>query len=182
MVHIFSPKSLNRRLRFVSAPLLVLTLAMLHGCASVPPPDGQLNQAQSRVRAARDAGAADYAPVDLGFAQDKFQQAQTAMAARKYEVAAELADEAGADADVASAKARLGAARAKISAKSDENARLRSQLAQATAESQQQAQQSMTPAPSNVEETEMTLPAPTDATGAPPPNEGTQPLNNNGGQ
>jgi hypothetical protein len=180
MVHIFSPKPPNKRLRFVSAPLLVLALAMLHGCASVPPPDGQLNQAQAQVRAARDAGAADYAPVDLGFAQDKFQQAQNAMSSRKYELASELADEARADAEVASAKARLGAARAKISAKSQENDQLRSQLAQATAESQQQAQQSMTPAPSNVEETEMTLPAPTDATSAPAPAEGTQPLNSGG--
>ena len=69
----------GRRLRSLCAALaLSLTLA-LAGCASVPPPNDSMNLAQAKLQAARDAGAADYAPVDLGFAQDKFQQAQTAI-------------------------------------------------------------------------------------------------------
>ncbi|MFC5742875.1 DUF4398 domain-containing protein [Dyella tabacisoli] len=87
-----------------------------------------MNQAQMQLRAARDAGAADYAPVDLGLAQNRFQQAQAAMASRKYEDAANLADEARADAELARAKARLGAARAQIQAKTEDNNRLREQL------------------------------------------------------
>src|ERR1700748_3591816 len=51
--------------------------------------------------------AAGCAPVDLGFAQGKSQQAQSAMASRKYDVAGQLADEARADAELARAKARL---------------------------------------------------------------------------
>ena len=101
---------------------LMLALA---GCATVPPPDNSMNQAQAQLQAARDADAADYAPVDLGFAQDKFQQAQMAMAARKYTTAGNLAQESNADAELAQAKARLAAARAQIQSKVQENARLR---------------------------------------------------------
>ena len=101
---------------------LMLALA---GCATVPPPDNSMNQAQAQLQAARDADAADYAPVDLGFAQDKFQQAQMAMASRKYADAAALSEESRADAELAQAKARLAAARAQIQSKVQENTRLR---------------------------------------------------------
>ncbi|MEO7066665.1 MAG: DUF4398 domain-containing protein [Rhodanobacter sp.] len=100
-------------------------LLVLAGCATVPPPDNSMNRAQAQLQAARDADAADYAPVDLGFAQDKFQQAQAAMAARKYANAADLSEESRADAELAQAKARLGAARSQIQSKVQENTRLR---------------------------------------------------------
>lgn len=125
-MHIFSPPAGSpRRIRSAMA-VLVLALA-LAGCASVPPPNDSMNQAQNQLQMARDAGAADYAPVDLGFAQDKFQQAQAAMAERKYADAASLAEESRADAELAQAKAKLGAARAQIQSKVQENTRLRQQ-------------------------------------------------------
>ena len=117
--------------------VLALSLA-LFGCASVPPPNDSMNLAQTLLQTARDAGAADYAPVDLGFAQDKFQQAQTAMAERKYADAANLAEESRADAELARAKARLGAARAQIQRKVQENTRLRVLGAQAASQPQDQ--------------------------------------------
>lgn len=123
-MYIFSlPAGSPRRIRTAMA-MAALTLA-LAGCASVPPPNDSMNMAQSQLQMARDAGAADYATVDLGFAQDKFQQAQTAMAERKYADAASLAEESRADAELAQAKARLGAARAQIQSKVQENTRLR---------------------------------------------------------
>jgi hypothetical protein len=109
----------------IVAGLSVFSMLVLAGCASVPPPDNAMNLAQSQLQAARDARAADYAPVDLGFAQDKFQQAQGAMAERKYADAATLAAEAKADAELAAAKGRLGAARAQIEQKIADNNRLR---------------------------------------------------------
>lgn len=132
MVHSFSrpaarPGSIGRSMQ----GLTLCALLALGGCASVPPPDGAMTMAQIQLQAARDADAADYAPVDLGFAQNKFQQAQAAMGGRKYADAANLADEARADAELALAKARLGTARAKIQAKVDENARLRERMEQA---------------------------------------------------
>lgn len=125
-MHIFSP--LGGRLRTGHNVLIALILSLLvAGCASVPPPNDSMNMAQTQLQMARDAGAADYAPVDLGFAQDKFQLAQSAMAERKYADAASLAEESRADAELAQAKARLGAARAQIQSKMEENSRLRSQ-------------------------------------------------------
>jgi len=128
MVHI----SLSSARQAAKVGLLVGLLALV-GCASVPPPNDAMNQAQSRLQAAHDAGAADYDPVDLGFAQDKFQQAQAAMADRKYAQAADLAAESGADADLARVKANLGAARSQIQSKMNANAELRQQGAEAAA-------------------------------------------------
>jgi hypothetical protein len=126
---LFPPAGRFGRIRTATAILLLA----LGGCASVPPPNDAMNLAQNQLQAARDAGAADYAPVDLGFAQDKFQQAQAAMAERKYAAAADLAEESRADSALARAKARLGAARAQIKSKLEENDRLRALGEQAAA-------------------------------------------------
>lgn len=126
MVHIFSP--LAGGIRVIGRGRLILTLAAalaLAGCASVPPPDSAMNVAQGQLQTARDAQAADYAPVDLGFAQDKFQQAQQAMAKRDYDKALTLAEESRADAELATAKARLAAERAQIEDKMARNDALR---------------------------------------------------------
>lgn len=121
---IFFPPIAARR-RLSKATLAACLTLLLGACASVPPPDNSMNLAQTRLQEARDAGAADYAPVDLGFAQDKFQQAQAAMADRQYAAAADLSEESRADAELARAKARLGAVHADIRKKLDENSALR---------------------------------------------------------
>jgi multidrug efflux pump subunit AcrA (membrane-fusion protein) len=142
MVHTFSPLqvSTSRTRAVVPALLLAVTLS-LGGCASVPPPDSAMNQAQAQLQSARDAGADTYDPVDFGFAQDKFQQAQSAMADRKYALAADLADESRADATLARTKASLAAARAQIQSKTDANSQLRAQNAEAQSENDQHYQQ-----------------------------------------
>jgi hypothetical protein len=180
MVHIFSPLAGSfGRTRMATATLglaLVLTLA-LGGCATVPPPDASMNLAQAQLQAARDAGAADYAPVDLGFAQDKFQQAQAAMGDRKYAEASDLAEESRADAELAQTKARLGAARAQIQGRLRENAQLRADGEQAQASLQQLQQQPAAPpsASSSAPPAQPTqdMPAPASSTlSAPPPGGG----------
>ncbi|WP_266183402.1 DUF4398 domain-containing protein [Dyella humicola] len=160
MVHIFFPlfgRPRGARLA-VSTLTLAFTLA-LSGCASTPPPDGIMNQAQVQLQAARDADAADYAPVDLGFAQNKFQQAQAAMAKGKYDDAATLADEARADAELARAKARLAAARSQIQSKGDANRQLRDQIDQSLSHEQQQ-DQSQNPALPVQQQAPADMPAP----------------------
>ena len=169
MVPFFSLSPGARRLRLAGATI-ALGL-MLAGCASVPPPNDSMNLAQTLLQSARDAGAADYAPVDLGFAQDKFQQAQTAMAERKYAQAADLAEESRADAELAQAKARLGAARAQIQRKVQENTRLRVLGEQAAA----QPAQAQPAAPAQASSTtlpDQNLPAPAGSVQAPPPTDG----------
>jgi len=168
MVHIFSPPRQRPPVArwAVSTLALAMTLA-LAGCASTPPPDGILNQAQTQLRAARDADAAVYDPIDLGNAQDKFQQAQNAMAKRDYDVAAQLADEARASAELARAKARLGAARAQIQNKTSANQQLREQIDQTLADQQQQDQSQPANLPAQ-QTTDMPAP-PSSALGEPVP-------------
>ncbi|SEJ05231.1 DUF4398 domain-containing protein [Frateuria terrea] len=172
MVHIFSrlPRRLKRIGRASGGLTLVVALLALAGCASVPPPDASMNQAQALLQSARDAGAADYDPVDLGFAQAKFQQAQAAMATRKYADAANLAEEARADAELARTRAQLGSARAQIQAKVDENTRLRQQTEQAPA----QPAPAAAPAPaSSAPQTLQDMPAPSSSVlSAPLPQDG----------
>lgn len=133
MVHIFSRSPMRKRIGGMAGGLTLAMLLALAGCASVPPPDASMSQAQALLQSAREAGAGDYDPVDLGFAQNKFQQAQAAMATRNYADAAQLSEEARADAELARERARLGGARAQIQAKIDENARLRQQMEQTPA-------------------------------------------------
>jgi len=169
MVHIFSPP--RQRPPVARLAVSTLTLAMtlaLAGCASTPPPDGILNQAQAQLRAARDADAAVYDPIDLGNAQDKFQQAQNAMAKRDYDVAAQLADEARASAELARAKARLGAARSQIQNKTSANQQLREQIDQSLADQQQQDLNQPANLPPPQQTTDMPAP-PSSALGEPVP-------------
>ncbi len=173
--------------RIRTAMAVVALTLVLTGCATVPPPDDSMNMAQTQLQSARDAGAADYAPVDLGFAQDKFQQAQTAMAAREYADAANLAEESRADAELARAKARLGAARAQIQSKVQENTHLRSQGEQAAAAEQQPVQRQAQPAspaePSSSAAPTEDMPAPASSElSTPPPDAGFQTVPDNGQQ
>ncbi len=191
-MYIFSPPAGHIRTGRTVLLALALTL-FIAGCASVPPPNDSMNMAQSQLQMARDAGAADYAPVDLGFAQDKFQLAQSAMAERKYADAASLAEESRADAELAQAKARLGAARAKIQSKMQENSRLREEGEAAAAAAAAAAQaQPAAPAPttSSAQPTEDMPAPPTSALSAPsgdgfqtvPDNTPQPPVNPAGGQ
>ncbi len=169
-MHIFSPPAGSVGRTRMATAALALTLA-LAGCATAPPPNDSMNLAQTELQAAREAGAADYAPVDLGFAQDKFQQAQAAMAERKYADAANLAAESGADAELARAKARLGAARAQIQSKVQENNRLRQLGEQPSADAQPQPPAS-SPHPAATQD----MPAPASSVLSAPPADGFQTL------
>ena len=169
MVHIFSPLSGRPKAgrMAVSTLTLALTLA-LSGCASTPPPDSAMNQAQVQLQAARDADAAVYDPIDLGNAQDKFQQAQNAVAKRDYDQAAVLADEARADAELARVKARLAAARNQIQTKTAANQQLKDQIDQSRADQEQQDRGQNAGLPTQQQTTDMPAP-PSSALGEPIP-------------
>ncbi len=167
-MHIFSPLAASAGRIRLAATGLALAL-ILAGCATVPPPNDVMNLAQTRLQMARNAGAADYAPVDLGFAQDKFQQAQAAMADRKYADAANLAEESRADAELAQAKAKLGAARSQIQNKVQENTRLRASGERAEVE-----QQPMPVQPSFAPVPQQDMPAPSSSVLSAPAGDGFQ--------
>ncbi|MGH8201522.1 MAG: DUF4398 domain-containing protein [Steroidobacteraceae bacterium] len=84
-----------------------LTLIVLAGCASAPPPQttADLARAHTLVVAAEQSGAQLYAATDLQAARDKAQQADQ-FAQRDAGRADQLANEATVDAQLASARAQ----------------------------------------------------------------------------
>lgn len=87
------------------ASLTAGCLVALAGCASPPVPREQLAVGQASIEAAQSAGAAEFAPVELNRARDKFTQAQLAVKEDRLVSARRLAEEADVDAQVARSKA-----------------------------------------------------------------------------
>ena len=97
--------------------LVVLTLCV--GCSNVSSvrtadlcfwcneraPTNRVTQADLAVRAAVEAKAAEFAPIELQSAREKLMQARQMMAAEKYTEARRLAESAQVDAELAEAKA-----------------------------------------------------------------------------
>lgn len=108
-----------------SALLLLLCVA---GCASAPPPRGLLDQAERAIAAARELRADDYAPVELGFAEERIAAARSAMDERDYALARAQAEQAESNAALAVARSRAAIGRAAVQKQADENARLRREL------------------------------------------------------
>lgn len=106
----------------------LLSVLLAGGCASTPPPLAELATADAAIGAAREAGARDFAPVELGFAEDKRVAASAALDTRDYEAARQLALQAEADAALAEAKSRAAAGRNALQQKTRENAELRRDL------------------------------------------------------
>ena len=101
---------------------------LLTGCASAPPPTGLLEQADAAVAAARQVHADDFAPVELGFAEEKLAAARLAMDDGEYAQAQALAEQAELNATLAGARSRAAAGRAAVQKQSEENASLRRRL------------------------------------------------------
>jgi hypothetical protein len=101
---------------------------LLAGCASTPPPTAELSSAEVAVNEATRGNAADFAPVELGFARDKLAAAQAASDARDFERARVVAAQAQVDAELALAKSRAAQARAEVQRRSEENSALRRDL------------------------------------------------------
>ncbi len=110
------------------ALLAAAALLLLAACASVPPPTSLMQRAQQQLDAAEQAQAADYAPVDLTFAKQRYQSAQAAMNDSKYALARDMANESLADGRLAQTRAELAAVREKIQKQNAENKRLQAQL------------------------------------------------------
>lgn len=118
---------MTRIRREIHAAALFAVL-MLAGCASTPPPTGLLDAAELAISNARDARADDFAPVELGFAEEKLALARRAMAEREYEDARMIAGEAELNATLALARSRAAAGRAAVRKQAEENERLRREL------------------------------------------------------
>jgi hypothetical protein len=84
------------------------------------------------VSSAADAGAAQYAPMELKSAQEKMAAANKAMAGKDYKLARDLAGQAQADAKLAQSKANSAKATAAADAVQDDVRVLREELDRAS--------------------------------------------------
>lgn len=108
--------------------LAFIAITSVAACASTPPPRGLLDGADRAIGAARAARAEDYAPVELGHAQERLAAARAAMAERDYDAAAQYALQSEVDARLAETRSRAASGREQIQQRSEENARLRREL------------------------------------------------------
>lgn len=150
-------------MRSLFPAFVTLTVAVLAGCASGPPPQttADLARANTLVAAAEQGGAQQYAAANLQAARDEAQQANQ-LANSDPSRADELANEAAVDAKLASARVQNAQARHGLS-------QLHQTLDTLRSEERRNTNAPATAAPSN--DTPQTSPPPNQ------PPQGTAPLN-----
>lgn len=100
----------------------------LAGCASLPPPTGELRGAQQAVARADEADADQHAPDLIAAARSELSRAQDAMARGKEDDARRFALSAAADADLANARSREATQATDLAQRRAEIAELRNRL------------------------------------------------------
>ncbi|HEV2606436.1 MAG TPA: DUF4398 domain-containing protein [Xanthomonadaceae bacterium] len=103
-------------------------LAVLPGCASLPPPTAEIAAADAVIKVASTPDGQRYAANELASAHNDLAAAQAAMAKDDYDRARLLVAAAIADADLARAKGRALAAQSAVADKTEDNATLRRRL------------------------------------------------------
>jgi hypothetical protein len=88
------------------ASLCAAILIGAAGCATTPIPNEKIAVAKSSVQRAEQAGAPEYAPVEMASARDKLARAEKAAADHEAQPATQLAEQANADAQLAEATAQ----------------------------------------------------------------------------
>jgi hypothetical protein len=78
----------------------------LAACASTPVPNEKVAVAKASVQRAEEAGAPQYAPVELAAAREKLTRAEKDIADRNTQPATDLAEQANIDAQLAEATAQ----------------------------------------------------------------------------
>ena len=84
---------------------VLLILVMLSGACAGIAPTGKMANLEYAINDAHKADASTYAPLELRFAEDKYQAAKKAIADEEYEQAERLIDQALLDAQLAQEKA-----------------------------------------------------------------------------
>jgi len=114
--------------RAISGIGLAAAVMAMAGCASVPAPTEQLAVSKAAVANAVGAGGTEFAPAEMRTAQEKLDRANQAMAAKDYERARWLAEQAQVDAQLAVTKARSAKAQKAAFALQEDNRVLREEL------------------------------------------------------
>lgn len=138
-----TPRKIHRLGHIGLATALSVVVA---GCATVPPPDSQMDRAQSEIRAARNAGAATSAPDALAEAERRLAAAHEFVANAQNRKATEKAEEAGAAAATARARAELAQLNRQVRQQTEVNAELQADLERRQAAAAAAQQAAMAPA------------------------------------
>lgn len=132
MKTVFKRKSFPGGMTFMCKRLSAMVAGasiFLAGCAtSIPAPTEQLAVSKEAVTRAVNAGGAELAPVEMRVARDKLDRANVAMAAKDYELARALAEEAQVDARLAETKARSATAQKAAAALQEDSRILREEI------------------------------------------------------
>jgi hypothetical protein len=90
---------------WVVRSLIAFCALEIGGCSTARPPTETLSKAEMDLRAAVEARADEFAPMDLQGARDKLDQVKQLVTAKKYEEARRLAEVVQVEAELAQAKA-----------------------------------------------------------------------------
>jgi len=88
------------------AGVAVAAVVLMAGCASTLAPTEQMAVSRAAVSNAMSAGGNQYAPLQFRSASEKLEAAERAMAAKDYELALHLAEQAEVDAKLSAEMAR----------------------------------------------------------------------------
>ena len=120
---------MTRNSRRLMAVLCGAAVTLMLGCSSLKTPaTADVAVSKAAVDNAADAGAAQFAPVEMTAARDKLALANKAMAAKDYKLARNLAAQAQADAKLAQGKANSAKAQAAADALQEDIRVLREEL------------------------------------------------------
>lgn len=108
--------------------LLILSVSLMSGCASVPAPTEQMAVSKTEIENALSGGGNEAAPLHLKSAMDKMNAAERAMVDKEYLRARRLAEQAQLDAKLAGVMARTAKAQKAVDALQDDRRVLRNEL------------------------------------------------------
>jgi septal ring factor EnvC (AmiA/AmiB activator) len=125
-----SRNTLPRRSRLHAAFAAVLCGAALAlaACATTPPPTEQIAVSNAALAHAVAAGGPELAPVEMATAREKMSRVNQAIAAKDYDTALALAQQAQLDAQLAEAKAESAKARKSAVALQEASGALREEM------------------------------------------------------
>ena len=122
---------MHRLIRTLSALALILATT---ACVTTPPDPRLLNDAEAAIRQAENAGAEEYAPLELRFARERLEAAQFQLDNNNADAARRASEEAAIEAQLALARTQAAQARAELTQRERDLERLRTDIAEAFGE------------------------------------------------
>lgn len=117
--------SMMSKYRLLAGAML---LALMTACATTPPDPSILDNARNAIAQAEAAECEKYAPIELRYAQERFQAAGQALENERPDEARRLAEQAEIEAQLALARTRAALARAELQRKQEDLEQVRADL------------------------------------------------------